>query len=148
NITATYNGDDNLDTSTSTAVTVTVNSPPVTDGGSFAPSTTPSPSVPVHIVTTFGGQSPMESMIFNNLKTAVLTINGQQIDLQFSNDHKSIQLPDVPAGTYELKFGIDFGMDYLAYDRGTLTVDANGNATITLIDPYGVITDSFTGKPI
>lgn len=60
-------------------------------------------------------------------------------------------LPNVPAGEYGLVlYVIAPTGEKLAGNHGRLVIDGKGNATFTadLIDPYGTVTDSVTGKPV
>ncbi|NQX62813.1 S-layer homology domain-containing protein [Paenibacillus qinlingensis] len=82
----------------------------------------------------------------------------------FTTDGKSLNLPDiaiaadgtfslpnVPAGQYHMVLNVVAPTgEKLAGRPATLTVDASGNAQVEseLIDPYGIITDTVTGKVI
>ncbi|MRN52667.1 S-layer homology domain-containing protein [Paenibacillus monticola] len=119
---------------------------------------TPAKTVKVIVTNTSNGgtaNTPVTQLIGSTLTTVgkLYTTSGIAInvgEITIKPDG-SFLLPNVPAGTYTLALNVIApNGERLAGQLATLTVDASGNATISaeLIDPYGIITDSVTGKPV
>ncbi|KUP20887.1 S-layer homology domain-containing protein [Paenibacillus sp. DMB5] len=137
------------------------------------PTTTPAPSNYVGEGTT-SISSPALTVVIkdpnnhtSNPDSKVTEIVGTKLDMLatiFTSDGKSLnipaftvkadtgfQLPNVPAGSYKIMLNVIApNGQKLAGTLAKLTVSSNGNASIEseLIDPYGIITDSVTGKPV
>lgn len=99
--------------------------------------------------------TPVTRLIGSTLNTVVklYSTSGQAINVgEFTiNPDGIFLLLNIPAGTYTLALNVIApNGERLAEQLATLTIDARGNATISaeLIDPYGIITDSVTGKPV
>jgi len=98
---------------------------------------------------------PVNRLIGGGLSTVgyLLGPNGQAMNLPpFELDSGgSFTLPDVPPGQYKVAlYTLAPTGEKLAGQNGRLTVDADGSATLEaeLIDPYGIVTDAVTGKPV
>lgn len=107
--------------------------------------------------TSNGGtvNAPITQQIGTSLKLMGKLYNssGQAVSVpEFTiNADGSFIPPNVPQGTYRLALNVIApNGERLAGQLATLTVGANGAISIDagLIDPYGVITDSVTGKPV
>ncbi len=141
-----------------TEFTVTVNRP-------SPPPTTPSytPPTPKRVTLIVSDPShdgvevekPITSGIGSNvdLSGEVLTADGKPLNLapvQIDTDG-NMTLPNVPAGEYKiLLYVVAPTGEKLAGQTAKLVVDSSGNATLEaeLIDPYGIITDTYTGQSI
>ncbi|MDO3408304.1 S-layer homology domain-containing protein [Saccharibacillus sp. CPCC 101409] len=154
---------------TVTDTTVTPNPNPNPDPGTTTPVTpTPTPTTPapatrsVQVIVTNpnSGQTaaaPITRDIGTDLplRGVLYSANGQPVagvpELTLL-PNGTINIPaSLPSGTYRLALNVVAPSgERLAGPPATLTVDAAGNATLNaeLIDPYGVITDSATGRPI
>ncbi|MNQ73595.1 Cellulosome-anchoring protein precursor [compost metagenome] len=127
-----------------------------------APSDSPAPPPPATtvkvIVTEHSGsvtnlpvtqlgesKLPMSAQLFT---TAGVSLNLPDIKIAADG---TFTLPNVPAGQYHMVLNVLAPTgEKLAGRPATLTVDASGNAQVEseLIDPYGIITDAFTGNVI
>lgn len=81
--------------------------------------------------------------------TQIYGADGQVIEAQSGNG--SAQITDIPPGEYQVVFQVQApDGTKLAGNSVKIKVTDDGEAavSITLIDPYGVVTDTVTGKPI
>lgn len=88
-----------------------------------------------------------------DMKAQLLSADGKALNIpEFAvRADGTFELPNVPAGQYRMLLQVVAPTgERLAGTLATLTVTADGNVTIDaeLIDPYGIITDSVTGKPV
>lgn len=138
---------------------ITENQPNPDPGPNPAPVTTNAPgTVKVVITNTSNGgtvNNPITGLVGTNLKLLGKLYNssGQAVSVpEFTiNTDGSFTAPNVPQGVYRLALNVIApNGERLAGQLATLTVGANGAISIDagLIDPYGVITDSVTGKPV
>lgn len=141
-----------------TSFKVTVNPPEPTPS---TPSTPATSTNQVKIIVTdpsHGGttvQQPITSSIGSKLELTgeVLSADGKSLnlaDLHIGADG-SMTMPNVPAGEYKiLLYVIAPTGEKLAGQTAKLTIDQAGNATLEaeLIDPYGIITNKYTGESI
>lgn len=146
----------------SVTVTIGQSTPPVVTPPVV---TTPTPAAPtrtvqVVVANTLGGQTvsqPITSLIGTNLPLSgtLYNANGQPVpgvpQLTLS-PNGTLNIPSsVPPGTYNLTLNVIApNGERLAGPPAKLTIDAAGNARLDaeLIDPYGIITDSRTKRPV
>uniref|UniRef100_UPI001F09B246 S-layer homology domain-containing protein n=2 Tax=Paenibacillus periandrae TaxID=1761741 RepID=UPI001F09B246 len=88
-----------------------------------------------------------------NLSGKLLTADGTALNItEFPvNANGAFTLPNVGPGEYKLLLSVIAPTgEKLAGRVAKLTIDSNRNAKLEadLIDPYGIITDSVTGKPV
>lgn len=136
-------------------VTTPVESPPVA-----TPPAAPNRTVQVVVANTLGGQTvsePITSLIGTNLALSgtLYNTNGQPVpgvSALTLSPNGTLNIPSsVPPGTYNLTLNVIAPSgERLAGPPAKLTIDAAGNARLDaeLIDPYGVITDSRTKRPV
>ncbi|WP_172253146.1 S-layer homology domain-containing protein [Saccharibacillus deserti] len=121
----------------------------------------PAPTMKTEVIVTDpskGGQSVQEKitkLVGSDLKVAgkIKSADGKELNmpsLEMKADGTFV-LPQVAPGEYTLALNVIApNGDKLAGPSGMLNVDSQGNAkmSVELIDPYGTILDSVTGKPV
>ncbi|WP_167859188.1 S-layer homology domain-containing protein [Paenibacillus cymbidii] len=128
------------------------------------PVPTPTPMKPKSLNVTVsdgvnGAAQPADTAVTQriggslDLKAKLFALDGKPIDVpEFTvKNGEAFELPNVPAGQYKMLLQVKAPSgETLVGTMATLTVAADGNVTIVaeLIDPYGIITDSVTGKPV
>lgn len=129
--------------------------PPVT---SSTPSPAPSQVTIIVSDPSHGGvdvNKPITSNIGSNLGLTgeIFSTDGKPLNLaniQIDADGK-MTLPNIPAGEYKIMLYVVAPTgEKLAGRAAKLIIDRNGNVKLEaeLIDPYGVITDQYTGKAV
>ncbi|WP_042203703.1 S-layer homology domain-containing protein [Paenibacillus camerounensis] len=139
------------------------------------PVSTPAPSSQTGTGAVSGSSSPVLTVTVKDpddqsvkpANTSITQLIGDKLDMTatlFTADGKLLnlpaftvkagtgfQLPNIPAGTYRMLLNVIAPTgEKLAGTLAKLTVSADGSASIEseLIDPYGIITDSVTGKTV
>ncbi|MBY0013676.1 S-layer homology domain-containing protein [Paenibacillus typhae] len=139
------------------------------------PVSTPAPSSQTGSGVVTAGASPVLTVTVKDpndqtakpANTKITQLVGDKLDMTatlFTADGKPLnipavtvkagtgfQLPNVPAGTYKMLLNVIAPTgEKLAGTLAKLTVSADGSASIEseLIDPYGIITDSVSGKTV
>ncbi len=87
-----------------------------------------------------------------SIQASVRDANGQPLEQQVSISPEGVfQVEGIPPGTYRIVFQVTAPNGVtLAGTSLTITVNGDGELALQtgLIDPYGVVTDSTTGKPV
>lgn len=126
-----------------------------------APLVYPQPTMKTEVIIsdpTNGGKATEEkitSLIGENLKVTgkITSATGQELNLPsiVMNPDGTFTLPQVSPGQYKLAMNVIApNGEKLAGPEGTLVVDSNGKASLSieLVDPYGTILDTVTGQPV
>lgn len=100
-------------------------------------------------------EEKITKLVGGNLKVSgtIKSANGQVLNLPsiVMNEDGSFTLPKVATGEYKLSLNVIApNGEKLAGPAGKLTVDSQGNASLSLdmVDPYGTILDEITGQPV
>ncbi|KAA9007667.1 hypothetical protein F4V43_04070 [Paenibacillus spiritus] len=130
-------------------------SSPVSTPVATAAATVPNSQITLKVVDGSGQalQTPLTQTIGSSLPLTgqLLNAGGQSLGSVTIKPGGQVSMPNVPAGTYKLPLQVVApNGQKLAGTVAKVTVDAAGNVSISaeLIDPYGIITDSVTGKPV
>ncbi|OWA35569.1 S-layer protein [Saccharibacillus sp. O16] len=100
-------------------------------------------------------QDKITKLVGENLNVSgkIVSADGKELNLASvqMNSDGTFALPQVPAGQYTLALNVMApNGEKLAGPSGKLSVDSQGKAkmSVDLVDPYGTLTDSVTGKPV